>query len=181
MYSIKGSRMIVVLMGYMASGKSVIGKKLSQMLRYNYMDLDQFIETKENATITQIFETKGEIYFRKKETEYLLHIIKTKDDLVLALGGGTPCYANNIETLLNTKNCATVYLKTPLNVLVDRLEKEKAKRPLIAHIKSREDLTEFVGKHLFERVSYYNQAELIIEVNDKSLDMVVETIILKLF
>ena len=173
--------MIVVLMGYMASGKSVIGKKLSQMLSYNYLDLDQFIETKENATITQIFETKGEIYFRKKETEYLLHIIKTKDDLVLALGGGTPCYANNIETLLNNENCATVYLKTPLNVLVDRLEKEKAKRPLIAHIKSREDLTEFVGKHLFERVSCYNQAELIIEINDKSLDEVVETIILKLF
>ena len=91
--------MIVVLMGYMGSGKSTIGKELATLLKYNFLDLDDYISEKENATISDIFKDKGEIYFRKKETEYLKEIINSYNDIVLALGGGTPCYGNNLKIL----------------------------------------------------------------------------------
>lgn len=173
--------MIVVLVGYMASGKSSVGRLLANKLGYDFMDLDDFIESSEGKTITEIFESKGEIYFRKKESESLDKVLQDSNRLVLSLGGGTPCYGNNMERLKTHKNAISVYLKTSIPVILHRVANEKAKRPLIAHLKTEEALTEFVGKHLFERSQFYNQADHIVVTDNNEINHIVEQIILKLY
>lgn len=169
--------MIVALMGYMGSGKSTIGKNLATVLNYNFLDLDEYISEQENCLIPELFKNKGEIYFRKKETQYLNEVLSTKDNLVLALGGGTPCYGNNINILLDNSNVNLFYLKLSIPNLVLRLFKEKDSRPLISHLTTKEELTEFIGKHLFERTQYYNQASNIITSDNKSKkDILEETV-----
>jgi shikimate kinase len=172
--------MIVVLMGYMGSGKSTIGKELATVLNYRFLDLDEYISDKENTTIPELFKTKGEIYFRRKETQYLNELINESKNLVLALGGGTPCYGENITLLLNGLNIKLFYLKLSIPNLVERLLIERQKRPLISHLKSKEELLEFVGKHLFERVQYYNRAEFTINTDHKTQKEVLDEILLKL-
>ncbi len=173
--------MIVVLIGYMASGKSTLGKMLAEKLNYKFVDLDDYIEEIEKMTVSDIFKNKGEIYFRKQESFYLQEMLNTKNDIILSVGGGTPCFGNNMETILSAKNLKSVYLKASIPKLVKKLIKKKAKRPLIAHIETEEALTEFIGKHLFERSPYYSQAELIINIDSKSKNKIVEELMLKLF
>lgn len=167
-------------MGYMGSGKSTIGKDLAKALGYSFTDLDNYIEDKQGQSISEIFKTKGEIYFRKKETEYLQELIENRDKCVIALGGGTPCYSTNLNLLLKNINVKTIYFKLSISSLVNRLFKEKENRPLISHLKLKEDLTEFIGKHLFERSEYYSQAELTISADGKSVQELVEAITLQL-
>lgn len=173
--------MILFLIGYMASGKTTIGKTLSKKLGYTFIDLDDYIVEKEMKTVNDIFKSKGEIYFRKTESFLLNEIIKNNDKLVLSLGGGTPCYGNNMNLLLKAPNAKTIYLKTPISIIVKRLKKEKSKRPLISHIETEDLLTGFIAKHLFERSQYYNQANLTISTDNKTEREIVETIILNLF
>lgn len=172
--------MIVVLMGYMGSGKSTIGKELAARLNYKFLDLDDHLVDKEKASISDIFKTKGEIYFRKKETEYLIELISSSENLVLALGGGTPCYGENIDVLTNHLNVALFYLKLSIPLLAERLFYAREKRPLIRHLSSEEQLLEFIGKHVFERVHYYNQAQYIILTDNKSQQTVLEDILMHL-
>ncbi len=168
-------------MGYMASGKSTIGKVLAKKLAYDFVDLDHYIEKEEKATIKEIFETKGEIYFRKKETYYLKEITNVQNDIVLSLGGGTPCYGINMEVLRSSNSVITIYLKASIGEIAKRLTNAKNKRPLVAHISNKEELVEFIGKHLFERSQYYNQAKMIINTDNKSKEAVVEEVVLELF
>jgi shikimate kinase len=170
--------MQIVLLGYMGSGKTTIGKLLAERLEINFLDLDDYIENTEAMTISAIFSDKGEVYFRKKEAECLRELLGTHENFVLSIGGGTPCYANNMKTISElTEN--GVYLKVGLNELVNRLSLEKAKRPLIAKI-SNEDLPEFIGKHLFERSFFYNQAKHVVDCNDKTIEEIVSEIYLQL-
>ena len=165
----------------MGSGKSVIGKKLSEVLNYNYLALDDYIQLKEDKTITDIFNGKGEIYFRKIENNYLKEIIDKKTNTVISLGGGTPCYGENMSIIKNAKNASSIYLKTSIFVLSERLFLEKNHRPLIAHIQDKKELIEFIGKHMFERSPYYTQSDFTIDTDQKSIDEVIESIVLKLF
>lgn len=167
-------------MGYMGSGKSTIGKELATLLNYSFLDLDDYISEKENASISKVFETKGEIYFRKKETEYLKEVIESSENLVLALGGGTPCYGNNMAILTNNQNIASFYLKLSIPNLAKRLFTEREKRPLISHLKSEEDLLEFIGKHIFERVQFYNKAHFTITTDNKTKQDIFEEILMQL-
>ncbi|TYA89175.1 shikimate kinase [Seonamhaeicola marinus] len=169
--------MILVLIGYMGSGKSSIGRKLVKKLDYKLIDLDDYIEDKEKATVKEIFETKGEIYFRKKEEAYLLELLKLEEDVILSLGGGTPCFGNNMQHILEAKSAKSIYLKASIGKLADKLIEKKAKRPLIAHIETKEELTEFIGKHLFERTHYYSKAEHIVVTDDKTKKEVAKEII----
>lgn len=169
--------MIVVLIGYMASGKSTIGEVLAHKLKYDFIDLDAYIETAEQSTINTIFKEKGEIYFRRLETAYLKDLLHHKVDVVLSLGGGTPCYGNNMKIILNAKHVTSIYLKASIPTLVERLKNEKSKRPLIAHIKTDALLLEFIGKHLFERNAYYSQAQKIISTDNKDITEITEEII----
>lgn len=89
----------IVLIGYMGSGKSVIGKNISKNIGIPFYDLDEIIENEEQNTIKNIFRVKGEVYFRKKESQVFNDFLKNNDNFILALGGGTPCYANNHQLL----------------------------------------------------------------------------------
>ena len=157
----------------MASGKSTIGRLLAKEKEISFIDLDDYIEKKEKMTVTDIFDKKGEIYFRKQEHLYLKELIELKKDIVLSLGGGTPCYAGNMELLINDKSLKTVYLKTSIATIVKRLTNEKDERPLVARLK-KDELAEFVAKHLFERSYYYNQATHKLVVDNKDVRETVE-------
>ncbi|MBO3099856.1 shikimate kinase [Gelidibacter pelagius] len=172
--------MSIVLIGYMGSGKSTIGKKLSEIINFEFIDLDDYIQKKENLSIPQIFEAKGEIYFRKREHLYLKEVLQL-NNIILSLGGGTPCYGNNMDTILNAENTHSIYLKSSIPILVRRLTPEKTQRPLIAHLKSDEELTEFIGKHLFERSYYYSQSNQTIVTDGKSISAIAEEIVASLF
>ncbi|WP_370478109.1 shikimate kinase [Tamlana flava] len=173
--------MIIILIGYMASGKSTIGEMLANKLDYRFVDLDHFIEEKENGTVSEVFKRKGEVYFRKQEALYLKKLLNSNANIILAVGGGTPCYSGNMNLILDTEHVKSIYLKASLKTLVDKLMLKKATRPLIAHIETEEEMTEFIGKHLFERIQFYNRAQIHINIDNKSKDEVVEDIILKLF
>jgi len=159
--------MKIVLLGYMGSGKSTIGKKVSELINAPLIDLDDYIVAQEEMSIASIFEIKGEIYFRLQESKYLKQLLDRKDDLVLALGGGTPCYSNNMELIKNTSE--SFYLKASIQTLCRRLIKEKEQRPLIASFNDTQ-LTEFIAKHLFERRSFYQQSKYIITIDDKTIE-----------
>lgn len=165
---------MIILLGYMASGKSAVSKLLGTVLELPVLDLDDYIETKEGKTIPEIFETKGEIYFRMKEHMYLKEVLQTKKSMVLSLGGGTPCYANNMK-LIHEYTKHTFYLQTSIPEIINRVKDEKAKRPLISAIPD-EDLPEFIGKHLFERNAFYQQATHSIFTDKKTIEDLVEEI-----
>ena len=117
-------------------------------------------------SIAEIFEKKGEVYFRVIENKYLKEVLNTKDQFILALGGGTPCYANNMEEI-NKGNTVSIYLQGKTKTMIDRLIKKKSKRPLIASLTD-DKIPEFVAKHLFERRMYYELAKITVEIDAKS-------------
>lgn len=166
--------MIISLAGYMGSGKSRIAKLLSAQTSFSLVDLDREIVQHENATISEIFQTKGELYFRRLERQILEQIISGSHNAVLSLGGGTPAYFNNIALLRS--GTRTFYLQASVPTLVQRLLKQKAKRPLIANVKA-EDLPEFVAKHLFERLPYYAQCEFTVATDGKKPEAITSEII----
>jgi len=165
----------IILLGYMGCGKSTIANKLSGMINIPYVDLDEYIEKKENLSINQIFEKSGEIYFRKIEHTSLVELLNTPEKIIIGLGGGTPCYANNHE-LLKGDNVTSIYLKASIETLFNRLVSNKSKRPLIAD-KNEEEMKEFIAKHLFDRSFYYNHAQHKVSVDDKSIEETVNDIL----
>lgn len=144
------------LIGYMGSGKTTLGSLLAENLNIPFYDLDGYIVKEEGLSISDIFNTKGEIYFRNLEHKTLKELLASEKDMVLSLGGGTPCYAGNMNLLL--KNGTSIYLQYPLGALVDRLWESKEQRPVVAHLESKELLEDYVRKHLFERAPYYLEA-----------------------
>ena len=99
-------------MGYMGSGKSAVGKRLAALKSLSFIDLDEYIESQEKNTISQIFEQVGELYFRKKERFYLEKLLYKDPQAVISLGGGTPCYFDNIDFVVQKKDILSLYLKT---------------------------------------------------------------------
>lgn len=163
--------MRVVLVGYMASGKSSVGRLLAKELGLEFIDLDAYIEEQQKKSIKTIFSENGEIFFRKLEHEMLGKVLDEHQDLILSTGGGTPCYGNNMETILE-KSDHSIYLQLSIPALVERIKGEKEDRPLVKNIND-EDLPEFIGKHLFERRQYYAQAKHVFECDGKNLETVV--------
>ena len=170
--------MEILLIGYMGSGKSTIGNYISKKMKLEFIDLDNYIEEKEKMSIPDIFATKGEIYFRLQEAKYVREILDTKTNYVLSLGGGTPCYGENIKAILES-NAISVYLKASIPTLKERLENGKANRPLIANLDD-DQLLEYIGKHIFERAPFYEQSKLKIAVDQKSLEQVYCDILVQL-
>ncbi len=167
--------MNIILTGYMGCGKTEIGSRLSQKLAMKFIDLDLYIEKKEDSSITKIFDKKGDIYFRKIESKYLHEIIK-KDNIILSLGGGTPCYHEN-HKIFNNDNNISFYLKYSRKNLSKRLFAIKKNRPLISQFKTEEKLLEYISKHLFERELYYSMAKNTLSCDDKSIDQLCDQII----
>ena len=162
----------ILLVGYMASGKSTVGKVLATEIGIEYFDLDYLIEQKNNKTISEIFEENGELFFRKQEHQLLNEWIEQPKSFVLSLGGGTPCYANN-HLVLQREDVISVYLKAKVSTLVDRIEADGNNRPLLSKIS---DKKSYVGQHLLERSYYYNQAKFTLNTDDKTLEEIVAEI-----
>ncbi len=162
--------MEVILLGYMGSGKSTIAKGLAKQLNLEMIDLDHYISDKEQDSISSIFKNKGEIYFRKLENKALKEILTTKKNYVLALGGGTPCYANNMEMII--EHGVSIYLKGSIQTLRSRLVLEKASRPLIKNLEDHQ-LVEFIAKHLFERNPFYEKATHTLKIDDKKSNEII--------
>lgn len=149
----------------MGCGKSTIGKKIAKKMGYTFLDLDQEIEKIEGKPIESIFHCDGEQYFRKLESDWLKNFKGTHT--IISLGGGTPCFNNNIE-VINLKG-RSVYLKMKIGLLTDRLLNAKQKRPLIEQYKSnKSELKIQIEKLLTAREKYYSQAKLCFEADNMS-------------
>ena len=151
------------LLGFMGSGKSTLGKKLAKQLAIPFYDLDVEIEIQEKKTIAQIFEEKGETGFREIEAALLKHITQQPNPFVLAVGGGTPCFYDNMEIINNAGN--SIYIKYNPGILCSRLINAKAKRPLIAD-KTKDELLDFITKTLSKREVFYNKSKFIVAGNN---------------
>lgn len=164
----------IILVGYMGSGKTEIGKLVSKKTNIPFCDLDHLIENRLSKSINQIFSEFGEVFFRKKEHEVFTEKINSGESFVLSLGGGTPCYANN-HLLLQSDGVVSVYLKASIATLVQRLKENRSERPLLKDL-TEEELTEYIAKHLFDRSYYYNQCKHIVIVDGKSPEQIVDEI-----
>jgi shikimate kinase len=166
--------MRISLIGYMGSGKSSVGRELANTLQIPFIDLDAYMEELNQLSISEIFSRFGEIKFRKLEKQALEEVLSLNQDFVLSVGGGTPSYYDNMDRIV--LNTDSFYLRMSPIELKNRLIKEKKSRPLISRIQD-EDLTEFIAKHLFERSQFYNKANTIVDVKEKSVKEIVTEII----
>ncbi len=146
--------MIVYLIGFMGCGKSTLGKRVAAQLGYQFIDLDTYIEQKYMTTIHQLFEKQGEAYFREIESKSLHEI--NGYELVIATGGGTPCFHNNMEWM--NKNGTTIYLELSNEALFSRLVGAKYKRPSVKNLDETQ-LKEFISTKMAERIIIYQQAQ----------------------
>jgi shikimate kinase len=164
----------VFLIGLMGSGKSYWSKKISKWIKSAGYDLDALIEMNEEKTIAEIFAEDGEESFRKTETK-LLKWFKEKKKYVLATGGGTPCFNENMQWM--KKEGIVIWLDESLEVLVQRLIKEKEHRPLIAKL-NEQQLATFLEEQLTNRFSFYQQANYRVSA-DQITESELKKIILK--
>ncbi|MDH3004618.1 MAG: AAA family ATPase [Candidatus Shikimatogenerans sp. JK-2022] len=158
--------MKIVLIGYMGSGKTYIGLLLSKLLNYPHFDLDEFIECILKIKINYIFKNFGENYFRKIEKRLLNYFVKNNKskNWILSLGGGTPCFYNNLKIIKQYSNIS-FYLKNNYKILFKRLENDNENRPLLNKYKGKE-LLNFIKNHIKIRNKYYNQADYIIDTEN---------------
>ncbi len=153
------------LLGFMGCGKSYWSQKLAHQLDLQAIDLDTYIEEVEGRTIATIFAEQGEAIFREIEKQHLRLLPVGESRTIIALGGGTPCffdnmaYANEIGT--------TIYLRTSTDILVDRLWHNSENRPLLQG-KSKAALRLFIEQKVAERQQYYEQATYIMDVNEET-------------
>jgi shikimate kinase len=162
--------MRIFLIGYMASGKSTAGKKLASKLGMKFIDLDEYIETEYGKSIEDIFSGEGEERFRELEHRYLQKV-STQDNTVFSLGGGTPCFYNNME-LIN-KNGTSIYFKMSADALAHRLANAKKKRPKIAGM-NEEQLKTFIHNDVDKREIFYLQAHYKVKAKDLDIDELVD-------
>ncbi|MFI3267419.1 MAG: shikimate kinase [Rikenellaceae bacterium] len=164
--------MLIFLVGYMGSGKSTLGKSLARKLMMEFCDMDALIEKQEMCSTSEIFADKGEEYFRSLETQCLKNM-SNEQNLVVATGGGAPCFNENMD-IMNQKG-DTVYLDIKPGILTSRLKMGKAKRPLIAS-KTDEELLEFVEQALEYRNNFYRKAKYIIKGDNIKVDDIIKAL-----
>lgn len=162
----------IYLIGMMGVGKTTKGKKIAQLLGYLFIDLDREIEKHLNKNITQIFEEDGEEFFRKTESEVLQSIKNNR--VVIATGGGTPCYFNNMQFIKN--NGISIYLKAKPGLIFQRIYQKPDKRPLLKGMNESE-IKAFIDKKIAERESYYLKSDHIFEIPATSVESIVNSIL----
>ena len=159
------------LWGYMGSGKSSLGRAVARKLNLEFKDLDHLITQESGMSISEFMQQRGELAFRKLERQLLLE--HKHFDGILSCGGGTPCYYDNADWMV--EHGQTIYLSASVSWLHQRLAASRArgtKRPLLGGVAD-EDLAEFIAKHLFERLPYYQKAAHKISVDKNSSDQLV--------
>ncbi len=142
------------LIGYMAAGKTTLGRRAAQLLGIEFIDLDAYIEARYRKRVSDLFAEYGEAGFREIERR-MLHEVGEFDNVLVATGGGTPCFFDNMEYMCNRG--ITIYLVVSVPTLCRRLSRAKVKRPLVAG-KTAEELHAYVSEMLERREEYYRQA-----------------------
>lgn len=159
--------MKIFLIGFMGSGKTHWGRLLAAKLKLPFRDLDTVIVEKEKKSVSEIFSGRGEEYFRYLEKQTLEEIVDEEESIILSCGGGTPCFFNNIE--LMKKSGKVIWLNTSIDVLKERLLKERVSRPLIREIDDNE-LKRYIIRKLSERKMYYQQADVMVNEENITLE-----------
>lgn len=145
----------------MGSGKSTFGMRLAKAIGYEFVDLDLMIEKSEGLSINEIFKLKGENYFRSVEKETLFKITDQSSKIV-ATGGGTPCFNENLD--LMKKSGFIIFVKESIEILFERLKQNKNHRPLVKNLNDQE-LLGFIENKYSERLKYYREADLTVSSN----------------
>jgi shikimate kinase len=164
--------MRIYLIGYMGSGKSKTAEALSKFLKIPFVDTDELIERETGKKISEIFEKEGEDKFRIIERS-VLHSTLSKDNLIIATGGGMPCCFDNMEWM--NKNGITVYLEANSGLIFNRLATSKTERPLLKGLNDIA-LMEQISGHLALRIPFYKQAKITIKAANLNLKELVSKI-----
>ena len=151
----------IILVGYMGSGKTTVGKALSKQTGLMFYDLDWYIENRMRTSVSQLFTERGEEAFRKIEYN-MLHEVAEFEDVIISCGGGTPCFFDNMDYL--NQQGDVVYLKSSPEVLYKHLLMAKVERPLLKG-KSPEELISYITEHLQQRAPFYEKARYTLDVN----------------
>ena len=145
----------VFLVGMMGSGKSYWAQQISAATNRNWMDLDVEIEKENSMTIKEIFDAEGETTFRKMEQK-ALHNLAKYNNIIIATGGGTPCFFNNMAWM--NVSGITIFINETVSMLAQRLQSQKSHRPLISS-SSNGNLEVLLHQRLSERIGFYSQAK----------------------
>ena len=151
----------IILIGYMGSGKTTVGKALSKATGMMFYDLDWYIESRMRKTVAQIFAERGEEGFRQIEYN-MLHEVAEFENVIISCGGGTPCFFDNMDYL--NQQGDVVYLKATPETLYKHLMMAKVERPLLKD-KTPEELIAYITEHLKERAPFYEKAQHTLDVN----------------
>lgn len=162
--------MRIYLIGYMGCGKSTLGRKLAAALQLSFIDLDTFLEEKYFRTIPQIFAEEGESGFRLKEQK-VLHEVAAFDNIIVATGGGAPCFFDNMEIMNSSGFC--IFLDIDTQSLVNRLIHAKTERPIIKG-KSPDELYHFIEEMMQKRRPFYEKAHYILKGSEIRPEQVIE-------
>jgi shikimate kinase len=155
--------MKIILVGFMSSGKTTVGRYLARKTNMEFIDIDEAFEDRYKMSITSFFDLFGETKFRELEHQILIDNLNN-ENTIIATGGGTPCFFDNMQ-LINTHGIS-VYLKLHPNSIVSRLLHTKKQRPLLKNLKP-EEMAEYVKQQITHRESYYNQAKFIYPLENK--------------
>lgn len=150
----------IILLGYMGAGKTTIGRVLAKHLKLKFYDLDLYIEARMHKSIEDIFNQSGEETFRKIEYN-MLHEVAEFENTVISLGGGTPCFFNNMEYI--NQQAETVFLNANTDVIIKHLEMSKKIRPLLKN-KTLQDKINTINTQLKNRIKYYNKAKHVVNI-----------------
>jgi shikimate kinase len=154
------------------SGKSTWGKKLANALKYSFIDLDEMIEKTAGMSIENIFEQKGEEYFREIEHQCLLGTLSFSN-VIVSTGGGCPCYFNNLEVIKN--NGISVHLLVDIGILASRIMGAKVVRPMFLNLSKAEILAK-LDEIFLKRNVFYNQADIVFETRSQTVKTLVNTV-----
>lgn len=167
--------MKVFFIGLPGCGKTTLGVKVANQLKRPFIDLDTEIEKGEGKSVTHLFATIGEKQFRQLEQNYLKKCCEMPEDFVMATGGGTPCFLDNIELINQTG--LSVFLNTSVNTIADRMLKtEMAKRPLFAG-ETKETISPRIQHMRTQRIGFYSKAKVTLAESDQSPQNVAEVIL----
>lgn len=162
----------IFLIGMPGAGKTYWGRRIADAYRLSFADLDEYISQQVGGSVPVLFAKEGEEGFRKKEQDYLLALAEMEKPHVVACGGGTPCFFNNMQVM--KEHGVVVYLESDISGLVENLKYDHQVRPLLQN----RDLGDALEKMLAERRSWYEQAHYILHTQDISIDTFAEMIAL---
>lgn len=157
----------IFLVGFMGSGKSYWGKIWAEETGYTFTDLDEIIEKAEQSSIHTIFEKKGEVYFR--QTEAILLRSMQQENTIIACGGGTPCYYDNMQWI--NKNGCSIWLQATTNDILKNIQRGGANRPLLKGLDEKQ-LQSYITNSLKEREQYYSMAAIGLPVSTLNRDVI---------